>query len=174
MGKILDVYFLLNDSEIRDNMKVTNQEYLYWSSCNNKELSGLFLSLEVFQVAAVITLTLSLILSFFLSLLGWSGLSWGIWVLLLWPTGSLVTAHRLSSSAACGFLVPWPGIEPAFPALQGGFFNHQITSEVYSDFFFKWVDNNTHKYHPTFARPSEFSACSHIQLLVWPLKQLHT
>ena len=29
-------------------------------------------------------------------------------------------AHRLSSSLACGILVPQPGIEPVFPALQGG------------------------------------------------------
>ena len=34
---------------------------------------------------------------------------------------SVVVAHVLSYSAACGVLVPQPGIEPTFPALQGGF-----------------------------------------------------
>ena len=35
--------------------------------------------------------------------------------------GSVVAAHALSCPAACGILVPRPGIEPAFPALEGGF-----------------------------------------------------
>ena len=37
-------------------------------------------------------------------------------------TGSIVVAHGLSYSATCGILVPWLGIEPISPALQGGFF----------------------------------------------------
>ena len=36
--------------------------------------------------------------------------------------GSLVDAHGLSCPVACGILVPRPGIEPASPALEGGFF----------------------------------------------------
>ena len=35
--------------------------------------------------------------------------------------GSVVVARHLSSSMACGALVPEPGIEPMCPALQGGF-----------------------------------------------------
>ena len=35
--------------------------------------------------------------------------------------GSVVAASMLSFFAACGILVPWPGIEPVSPALQGGF-----------------------------------------------------
>ena len=35
---------------------------------------------------------------------------------------SLVAVHRLSCPAACPILVPRPGIEPASPALEGGFF----------------------------------------------------
>ena len=35
---------------------------------------------------------------------------------------SVVVACGLSCPAAFGILVPWPGIEPASPALQGGFF----------------------------------------------------
>ena len=35
--------------------------------------------------------------------------------------GSLVAAPGLSCPAACGILVPRPGIEPMFPALEGGF-----------------------------------------------------
>ena len=34
---------------------------------------------------------------------------------------SLVVACRLSCSEACGILVPWPGIEPSSPVLQGRF-----------------------------------------------------
>ena len=36
--------------------------------------------------------------------------------------GSLVEACGLSCPAACGILAPRPGIEPASPALEGGFF----------------------------------------------------
>ena len=35
--------------------------------------------------------------------------------------GSVVVAHGLSCHAACGILVPRPGIEPESPALEGGF-----------------------------------------------------
>ena len=35
---------------------------------------------------------------------------------------SVVVARRLSCPAACGIFVPRPGIEPASPALEGGFF----------------------------------------------------
>ena len=40
----------------------------------------------------------------------------------LWHVTSVVVARRLSCPAACGILVPRPGIEPASPALEGGFF----------------------------------------------------
>ena len=36
--------------------------------------------------------------------------------------GSVAAAPRLSCSAACGILVPQPGIEPTSPALQDRFF----------------------------------------------------
>ena len=45
----------------------------------------------------------------------------GMQDLSLWHTGSLVVAHGLSCPEACGILVPRPGIEPASPALEGGF-----------------------------------------------------
>ena len=35
--------------------------------------------------------------------------------------GSEVAVRGLSCSAACGILVPWPGIKPTSPALQAGF-----------------------------------------------------
>ena len=35
--------------------------------------------------------------------------------------GSVVVAHGLSCPEACRILVPRPGIEPTFPALEGGF-----------------------------------------------------
>ena len=51
------------------------------------------------------------------------GLSCDTWDLSLPCAGfSLVAAHALSCPAACGILVPQPGVEPTFPALEGGFF----------------------------------------------------
>ena len=41
-----------------------------------------------------------------------------------WALGhmdSVVVAHGLSCLTTCGILVPWPGIEPVFPALEGRF-----------------------------------------------------
>ena len=35
--------------------------------------------------------------------------------------GSVVVVHGLSCPAACGILVPQPGIEPTSPALEDGF-----------------------------------------------------
>ena len=35
---------------------------------------------------------------------------------------SAIVACRLCCPAACGISVPWPGIEPVSPALEGGFF----------------------------------------------------
>ena len=51
---------------------------------------------------------------------------WGIfccstWALQLWHIGSVIAALRLSSSTAYGILVPWPGIKPMSPVLQGRF-----------------------------------------------------
>ena len=45
---------------------------------------------------------------------------------------SLVVAHGLSCSTACGILVPQPGIEPVSPALQGRFLplDHQRSSHI--------------------------------------------
>ena len=50
-----------------------------------------------------------------------SGLSWGTQDLPLHLEVFLGVAHGLNCSAACGILVPPPGIEPESPALQGGF-----------------------------------------------------
>ena len=45
--------------------------------------------------------------------------------------GSVAVAQGLSCSAACGILVPGPEIEPASPALQGGFLTTDfLTREV--------------------------------------------
>ena len=34
---------------------------------------------------------------------------------------SIAVTDKFSCCTACGILVPWPGIEPMSPALQGGF-----------------------------------------------------
>ena len=45
--------------------------------------------------------------------------SCGVWA--LEHVGSVVVAHGLSCPAACGILIPQPGIKPASPASEGGF-----------------------------------------------------
>ena len=47
--------------------------------------------------------------------------TYAAWTLQSWHADSGVAAPRLSCSAACGILVPWPGIEPVCPILQDGF-----------------------------------------------------
>ena len=46
----------------------------------------------------------------------------GMQSLYLRRTSSVVVAHGLSCPVACGILIPWPGIEPTSPALQGRLF----------------------------------------------------
>ena len=46
----------------------------------------------------------------------------GTQALSLRHTSSVVVARGLSCPAACGILVPWPGIKPTSPALEGRFF----------------------------------------------------
>ena len=41
--------------------------------------------------------------------------------LFIWLPWLLVAARGLSCPVACGILVPWPGIEPTSPALEGRF-----------------------------------------------------
>ena len=47
---------------------------------------------------------------------------WGTQPLSLRHASSVVVARGLSCAAACGILVPQPGIKPTSPALEGGFF----------------------------------------------------
>ena len=39
----------------------------------------------------------------------------------LQPSGFLLVARGLRCPLECGVLVPWPGIKPVFPVLQGRF-----------------------------------------------------
>ena len=48
---------------------------------------------------------------------GASGLGW----LRHCSVRTLIVAHGVSCSKACGILVPWSAVEPTSPALQGGF-----------------------------------------------------
>ena len=50
-----------------------------------------------------------------------SGLSWGMRDLSLWFVGSIFAARKVSYPKARGMLVPWAGIEPMSPALEGRF-----------------------------------------------------
>ena len=53
--------------------------------------------------------------------------------------GSVVVAHRLSSSVACGILVPQPGMHPSLPALEGGVLTTGPPGNSPSmGFFFRW------------------------------------
>ena len=65
---------------------------------------------------------------FFFFFYSWYDFSFLNLLLLLGCTGSslqhglaLVAAHRHNCSEACGILVPWLGIKPTFPALEGRF-----------------------------------------------------
>ena len=51
------------------------------------------------------------------------GLHCSAWALCCSAGDSLVAEHRVSFPSASGILVPGPGIEPVFPALEGGFLN---------------------------------------------------
>ena len=66
---------------------------------------------------------LAVLCAFLFLFLAALGLSCHTWDLSLWSVGSVAVACRLSCSEACGILVPRPGIEPASPALEGGFLN---------------------------------------------------
>ena len=50
--------------------------------------------------------------------------------LLLWHTDFLVMVHRLSSSVACGILVPPCGIEPMSPCTARQILNHWTIRRV--------------------------------------------
>ena len=54
----------------------------------------------------------------------------GMWALSLRCASSVVVAHGLSCPAVCGILVPWPGIEPAFPRIERQILCHWTTREV--------------------------------------------
>ena len=65
-------------------------------------------------------------------------LSYSMQDLLLCLVGSLVVArglniaaHRVSSPAACGIIVPWPGIEPTFPCIAVRIPNHWTVREAH-------------------------------------------
>ena len=54
--------------------------------------------------------------------------------LLLWSTGSIVVAHRLSCSVACG-IFPDPGIKPVSPpVLAGRFFTTEPPGKLHVSF----------------------------------------
>ena len=70
-------------------------------------------------------------------------------------TGSTAAAHELSSFTTCVFSVPGPGIEPTFPALQGGFLTTgQPRKSLY--FLFRFIS--------TYSAPSSINLlfCSHL------------
>ena len=51
---------------------------------------------------------------------------WGTRTHQLQCMGSVVVLHWLSCSWACGILVPWLGMEPISPALQGSFLTTRL------------------------------------------------
>ena len=53
--------------------------------------------------------------------------------------GSVVAAHGLSCSAACGILVTQPGIVPASPALEGGFLTTGPPGKFPSHVFYLYI-----------------------------------
>ena len=91
--------------------------HIFFSFLFYKEVTGPHLLEEVVMVAMLPrALLFSLIYLF-----DCVGLSCGI-------RASLVTALRLSCPMACEILVPWTGIEPLPPALEGGFLTTTTTT----------------------------------------------
>ena len=68
------------------------------------------------------------------------GLSCSMWELPLWRMDSPVLARGLSFSMACRILVPWPGIEPMSPALQGRFSTTELPGKSQSEFLVEVFD----------------------------------
>ena len=115
---------LLNSTLKKSYDFVNNSGFSY---CYGGSNIWLFLKINIF----ICLLFLNIYLSIYLAAcdLSWSmqGLPcimqdlFAVHRLWLWYMGSVAAVCGLSCSAACGSLVPWPGIEPASPALQGGF-----------------------------------------------------
>ena len=61
--------------------------------------------------------------------------SYGMRVLQLQYAGSLVVARRLSCPVVCGILVPRPGIEPTYPALEARFLTTGPPRKLLGSFF---------------------------------------
>ena len=83
-------------------------------------------------------------LFFSIYLFGWSCLrcsTWDLcyimWHLSLWHT-TIVGMHGFSCPLGCGILVPWPGIKPSSPALQGGFLTTGLPGKSLF-FYFIWT-----------------------------------
>ena len=61
-------------------------------------------------------------------------------VYFIWLCQVLATAWGLHCSTTCGILVPWPGIKPASPALEGGFLTTRPPGKSQDTFFLlPWV-----------------------------------
>ena len=54
----------------------------------------------------------------------------------MWHAGSVAVARGLSCPMACGILVARPGIEPASPVLEGGFFTTGPPGKSQRGYFF--------------------------------------
>ena len=97
-----------------------------WSRSN-----GFFNNISSYLFSLLILLALNPVVSFlFLSLL--------LFFVFFWPW------HM-----ACGILVPWPGIEPASPAVEAQTLNHWTTSKVPS--FFILFDFSSIYHTPSFS-----------------------
>ena len=96
-------------------------------------------------IRAFLFSTISLILDLFIFqifkniYLATSGLSCSTWDLLLRHAGSVVMLYGLSCPVACEILVPQPGVELTFPALQGRFLTTGPREKSRTHFFkSKW------------------------------------
>ena len=57
-----------------------------------------------------------------------------IYLFIYLAASGLIAAHMLRCSMACGILVPWPGIEPASPALQGRFLTTEPPGKCHNNY----------------------------------------
>ena len=114
-----------NPSPLRENFDCMVLCWPGWSRWNCVSASPLCLKTCNFRWAKVYLLSCDTWNSLFKNIFSFTylavlGLSCGTRHLSVKFTHSLLVAWGLSCSAACGILVPWPGIKPTSLALQGG------------------------------------------------------
>ena len=121
-----------------------HQEWEYWDSYQLFLFS--FISYAAtHQPLSSLSFSLLKYLFIYLTVSGFSCGTWdlhcSVWDLSLWCVDSVIAVHGLSCFAACGILLPWPGIKPPSPALQGRFLTTGPPGKSWQFFSFNPISN---------------------------------